>query len=201
MEDEMMATIDKLRNEVAATKEDMLSGMEPVAMEPYIWNLLTDYYYSYVNDNMDKFHAVDKNLDATLTAAYHKTNNAANYINYCKISILTGLLNKLFKRDVSLELPDTVAIHESNNKTKEQRDNEYDKEFKDMLSSTLKEIREDDDAYFKQLEVDMMNNGDYVKHLIRPDVDVEYVEDHLETIRNILSDEGMAALNHYINER
>ena len=196
-----MANIDKLRNEVAATKEDMLSSMEPEAIGPYIWNLLTDYYYSYVNDDMDKFHTVDEALVEAIEVAYDKTNNAANFINYCRISIMTVLLNKLFKRDESLEIPDTVVIHKDySNKTKEEMEKEYEDIFKSYFTSDLNEMMEEDNEYFKNLEVEMMNDGDYVKHLIRPDVDQDFIKDHLEILEDILTDEGMTVINHYMKE-
>ena len=195
MEDEMMATIDKLRNEVAATKDDMLSGMEPEAMEPYIWNLLTDYYYSYVNDDMDKFHTVDAALVEAIAVAYEKCANTTNYINYCRISIMTTLLNKLFKRDESLEMPEgNVSIDDVGT-----MDRRLYEELTDAIRIGM--AVKNDDEYFKNLEVEMMDNGDYVKHLIRPDVDHDFINSNIHILEDILTTEGMTVIKHYMEDR
>lgn len=188
-----MVSIDKLRDEIAITKDDMLSGMEPAAMGPYIWNLFTDYYYSYVNNDMDKFHAAEEDLIAAIEVARNKCANATNYFNYCRISIMTALLNKLFKRDESLEMPDDdVDIDDIGT---------MDRRLYDELTEAIKigmAVKRDDKDYFKNLEIEMMAEGDYVKHLIRSDVNVEYAIEHMDIIKNILSDEGMTALNYYL---
>ena len=109
-------------------------------------------------------------------------------------------MNKLFKRDAALKMPDTEEIHEVNKPmSKEQLDKVYEDRYRDFMASILKEMK-DEDEYFKSLEVEMMADGDYVKHLIRPDVDHDFIKDHLEILENILTTEGMTVIKHYMED-
>ena len=190
-----MASIERLRDEVSATKDEILSGMAPADMEPYIWNLLTDYYYSYVNNDMDKFHTVANELSEAIEVAYEKCANTTNYINYCRISIMTTLLNKLFKRGTSLEMPDAnVSIDDIGT---------MDRRLYDELTDAIRigmEVKRDDKEYFKNLEIEMMAEGDYVKHLIRPDVDQDFINSNINILKDILTDEGMTVIKHHMKE-
>ena len=199
-----MANIDKLRKEVADTKEDLLSDMEPEAMEPYIWNLLTDYYYSYVNDDMSKFHKVTDEIAEALERAM-RYGNATEYINYCRISILTALISKLFKRDAALEMPHPVSINESRHNIDETVWNEV----YPIITTALKRRNETEEEklkryadYFNRVDAEAgnMSNDEYVKLLIRPDVDPDFINKHMAIIENILTEDGIAALKKYVKD-
>ena len=197
-----MANIDKLRKEVAATKDDLLSDMEAEAMEPYIWNLLTDYYYSYVNDDMGKFHKASDEMAEALERAM-RYGNATEYINYCRISILTALMNRLFKRDASLEMPHPVSINESGHNIDEKVWNEL----YPIITVALKRRNETEEEklkryadYFNEVNKKAANvdNDEHVRILIRPDVDPDFINSNIHIIENILTADGIAALKNYI---
>ena len=188
-----MTTIDKLRRETADIKEDAVAKNTD-KIEDYILNVLTDYYYSYVNNDMARFHAAAEHLEDAITVAYGQYNNVDNFTNYCRVIILTKLMNTVFKRDESLKIPVSEVYITTEDKTSAEIKAKRLKELKERM-----EQMEYDNTYFKQLEVDMMAEGDYVKHLIRPDVNVDFIRANITTLESILTDEGIAAVKHYMN--
>ena len=206
-----MANLDKLRKEAADIKKDA-AAKNTDKLPDYILKLYDEYYYSYVNNDMARFHAAADNVEDAITVAYGQYNNVNNYINYCKASILTKIMTALFNRDVELKLPDanvpidvtmaniddrvlkvlTEAIERRYLQDEEEKLKRYEEYFREMNKKAL-----DTDEYFKQLELDMMEEGDYVKHLIRPDADADFINANRNILAAILTDEGMAVINHY----
>lgn len=187
-----MTNIDKLRRETADIKEDAVSKHTD-KIEDYILKLLTEYYYSYVNNDMARFHAAADHLEDAITIAHGQHDNVTNFINYCRVIILTKLMNTIFNRDESLKIPnDAIAIN-NDNKLFTGILSDYN------ISKTYDEVTMEQDDYFKQLEVEMMAEGDYVKHLIRPDINADFIRTNITTLESILTDEGIAAINHYVN--
>ena len=97
-----MSNIDKIRKATDDIKHDAIAN-DSNKMEEYILKILTEYYYSYVNDDMDAFQTSADQLQDIITVASGQYNNVDGYINYCKVLILTSIMNTAFKRDESLD--------------------------------------------------------------------------------------------------
>lgn len=186
-----MTNIDKLRRETADIKEDAVAKHSS-KIEDYILKLLTEYYYSYVNNDMARFHAAADHLEDAITIAYGQHDNVSNFINYCRVIILTKLMNTIFNRDESLKIPNEAIAINTDNKLFTGILSDYN------ISKTYDEVTMEQDDYFKELEREMMTEGDYVKHLIRPDINVDFIRTNMNTLESILTDEGMAAIHHHI---
>lgn len=182
-------TIDIIRTE-AATNPDKIPD--------YILNLYSEYYSSYVNNDMVRFQTISGIIKEITTTANEKYNNVDNFINYSKVTVLTKLMNTLFKRDESLELPHTISINQTDNddvtvnlleKVKQKRI-ESNKVFEE--EAKLKRYND----YFMK-----MDKQEYMKQLIRPDVDPDFINENINIIENILTDDALRVIKEYIKEK
>ena len=89
-----MANIDKLRRETNDIKNDAVAN-DTNKMEDYILKILTEYYYSYVNNDMDGFQTAADQLEDIITVASGQYNNVDNYINSFCIKPLCQCLDSV----------------------------------------------------------------------------------------------------------
>lgn len=99
-----MSNIDKIRKETNDIKNNAVAN-DTDKMEEYILKLMTEYYYSYVNNDMATFNAAADQLEDAISVASGQYSNVDNFINYCKVIILTKIMNTAFKRDEFLKMP------------------------------------------------------------------------------------------------
>lgn len=176
-----MTNINKLRKETQDIKKDAIAKSND-KIEEYILKLMTEYYYSYVNNDMDEFHAAADQLEEAITVARGQYSNMDNYINYCKVIILTKIMNTLFKRDESLDIPaDTVAINTETN----------------AAAVNLLERVKQKRMELKKLQI---SNGYLMGRLLKMNADADIIADNINILDDILSDEAMGIINNYINQ-
>lgn len=198
-----MANLDKLRKEAADIKKDA-TDMNDDKLEDYILKLLTEYYYSYVNNDMARFHTAAAYIKDAVDVSKLQDNNTDNYLNFCKAMILTNIMNAIFKRDVTLEMPDVnVAINIDAA--------DMDERVLSVIAEAIeRRYREDEieklkryEAYFRELDkqAGLKAEADYMEHLIRPDADADFIKSNMSILAAILTDEGIAALNDHISGR
>ena len=190
-----MASIDNIKKRVNDEKHDMIANMDAADLKDYIHKSCRNYYVDFINDNDKDFNATASILEYIKKNAEY--NNVSNFINYSMIIAVNTLLNSLMDRKMDLILPDVVDLTATDNAEDESTVNLLERV--NQKRKELRDLQKANDEYFKNLEIDMMATGDYVKHLIRPDINPDFINDHLEILKDILTDEGMDVIRHYIN--
>lgn len=176
-----MANIDKIRKETKDIKNDAIAN-DTDKIEDYILKLLTEYYYSYVNNDMAIFQTAADQLKDIITVASGQYNNVDNFSNYCKVIILTKIMNTAFKRDEALEIhSDKIAINSETN----------------AAAVNLLERVKQKRMELKELQI---SNGYLMGRLLKMNADAGIIADNINILEDILSDEAMGIINTYINE-
>ena len=184
----MNKTINTLQKEYEEGKEDVISNMNPHELEQHIMALANRYYVSYLNNDEYEYKTIIKTLD--LITDEYKSNayfnginedSIDNFINYCMLISINSILNDLMERTFNLRIPEGIAIHE--------RDDD----------KSLAERNEMNKKYIRDFIYRNLKHTDNIKTLIRPDVNIEDVNDCMESLERIFLPEVVTALKDVIS--
>ena len=187
MEERLMMTIKELEKAYAEGREDVIANMSMEEVEKHIMALVNAYYISYLNNDEKEHKSIVKTLDL-ITDEYKShayfsdmdEDEINNYINYCMILSINGLLNDLMERDFNLRVPEVVAINTAGNE------------------ETVMERMERNQKYIADFIMRRLKHGDCLMAMIRDDIELEIIYDHEAILKSIFNENGINGINEYL---
>lgn len=187
MEERLMMTIKELEKAYAEGREDVIANMTMEEVEKHIMALVNAYYISYLNNDEKEHKSILKTLDL-ITDEYKShayfsdmdEDEINNYINYCMILSINGLLNDLMERDFNLRVPEAVAINTAGNE------------------ETVMERMERNQKYIADFIMRRLKHGDCLMAMIRDDIELETIYDHEAILKSIFNENGINGINEYL---
>lgn len=187
MEERLMMTIKELEKAYAEGREDVIANMTMEEVEKHIMALVNAYYISYLNNDEKEHKSIVKTLDL-ITDEYKShayfsdmdEDEINNYINYCMILSINGLLNDLMERDFNLRVPEAVAINTADNE------------------ETVMERMERNQKYIADFIMRRLKHGDCLMAMIRDDIELEIIYDHEAILKSIFNENGINGINEYL---
>lgn len=187
MEERLMMTIKELEKAYAEGREDVIANMTMEEVEKHIMALVNAYYISYLNNDEKEHKSIVKTLDL-ITDEYKShayfsdmdEDEINNYINYCMILSINGLLNDLMERDFNLRVPEAVAINTAGNE------------------ETVMERMERNQKYIADFIMRRLKHGDCLMAMIRDDIELEIIYDHEAILKSIFNENGINGINEYL---
>lgn len=187
MEERLMMTIKELEKAYAEGREDVIANMSMEEVEKHIMALVNAYYISYLNNDEKEHKSIVKTLDL-ITDEYKShayfsdmdEDEINNYINYCMILSINGLLNDLMERDFNLRVPEAVAINTAGNE------------------ETVMERMERNQKYIADFIMRRLKHGDCLMAMIRDDIELEIIYDHEAILKSIFNENGINGINEYL---
>lgn len=187
MEERLMMTIKELEKAYAEGREDVIANMSMEEVEKHIMALVNAYYISYLNNDEKEHKSIVKTLDL-ITDEYKShayfsdmdEDEINNYINYCMILSINGLLNDLMERDFNLRVPEAVAINTAGNE------------------ETVMERMERNQKYIADFIMRRLKHGDCLMAMIRDDIELEIIYDHKSILKSIFNENGINGINEYL---
>ena len=182
-----MMTIKELEKAYAEGREDVIANMSMEEVEKHIMALVNAYYISYLNNDEKEHKSIVKTLDL-ITDEYKShayfsdmdEDEINNYINYCMILSINGLLNDLMERDFNLRVPEAVAINTAGNE------------------ETVMERMERNQKYIADFIMRRLKHGDCLMAMIRDDIELEIIYDHEAILKSIFNENGIYGINEYL---
>lgn len=187
MEERLMMTIKELEKAYAEGREDVIANMSMEELQKHIMALVNAYYISYLNNDEKEHKSILKTLDL-ITDEYKShayfsdmdEDEINNYINYCMILSINGLLNDLMERDFNLRVPEAVAINTAGNE------------------ETVMERMERNQKYIADFIMRRLKHGDCLMAMIRDDIELEIIYDHEAILKSIFNENGINGINEYL---
>ena len=187
MEERLMMTIKELEKAYAEGREDVIANMSMEEVGKHIMALVNAYYISYLNNDEKEHKSIVKTLDL-ITDEYKShayfsdmdEDEINNYINYCMILSINGLLNDLMERDFNLRVPEAVAINTAGNE------------------ETVMERMERNQKYIADFIMRRLKHGDCLMAMIRDDIELEIIYDHEAILKSIFNENGINGINEYL---
>ena len=182
-----MMTIKQLEKAYAEGREDVIANMTMEEVQKHIMALVNAYYVSYLNNDEKEHKSIVKTLDL-ITDEYKShayfsdmdEDDINNFINYCMILSINGLLNDLMERDFNLRVPEAVAINSAGNE------------------ETVMERMERNQKYIADFIMRRMKHGDCLMAMIRDDIELETIYDHEAILKSIFNENGINGINEYL---